>query len=154
LNFHLVILCNKGNCDASVGHHNFAIQPSSISIIQPHTVFSMKHFSEDFNAHFLLFKSDFVKKGFVKSDIMEELLFQSPHCQPIYDRGRDGINDNLNKFEKNKYVIDNMPPVCIEVPRLYILQILYDYNRTCEICRLNSDKLINMQYQVMYEFRK
>jgi len=154
LNFHLVILCNKGNCDASVGHHNFAIQPSSISIIPPHTVFSMKHFSEDFNAHFLLFKSDFVKKGFVKSDIMEELLFINPDYPPIFDLEENDFNDTLYKFEKIKYEIENQSPFCIEVSRLYILQILYDYNRTCEICLLNSDKLINRQYQVMYEFRK
>lgn len=154
LNFHLVILCNKGKCDTSVGHHDFAIQSSAISIIPPHTVFSIKHFSEDFNAHFLLFKSDFVKKGFVKSDIMEELLLINPDYPPIFGLEANDFNDTLYKFEKIKHENENQSPFCVEVSRLYVLQILYDYNRTCEICLLNSDKLINRQYQVMYEFRK
>ncbi|MEE1897782.1 AraC family transcriptional regulator [Flavobacterium rakeshii] len=154
LNFHLVILCNKGKCDTSVGHHDFAIQSSAISIIPPHTVFSIKHFSEDFNAHFLLFKSDFVKKGFVKSDIMEELLLINPDYPPIFDLEANDFNDTLYKFEKIKHETENQSPFCVEVSRLYVLQILYNYNRICEICLLNSDKLINRQYQVMYEFRK
>lgn len=154
LNFHLVILCGKGKCDISVGHHDFAIQSSTISIVPPHTVFSVKHFSKDFDAYFLLFKSDFVKKGFVKSEIMEELLFINPDYPPIFDLEEKDFDDTLYKFKKIKEETENQSPFCIEVSRLYVLQILYDYNRICEICLLNSDKLINRQYQVMYEFRK
>lgn len=154
LNFHLVILCGKGKCDISVGHHDFVIQSSTISIVPPHTVFSVKHFSKDFDAYFLLFKSDFMKKGFVKSGIMEELLFINPDYPPIFDLEEKGFADTLYKFKKIKEETENQSPFCIEVSRLYVLQILYDYNRICEICLLNSDKLINRQYQIMYEFRK
>lgn len=154
LNFYLVILCNKGKCDISVGHHHFMVQSSTISIVPPHTLFSIKHFSKDFDAYFLLFKSDFVKKGFVKSEVMEELLFINPDYPPIFDLGEKNFDDIVYKFKKIKIETDNQLPFCIEVSRLYILQMLYDYNRICEICLLNSDKLINRQYQVMYGFRK
>ncbi|WP_281225508.1 helix-turn-helix domain-containing protein [Flavobacterium aquiphilum] len=154
LNFYLVILCSKGKCDISVGQHDFAIQPSTISIVPPHTVFSIMHFLKDFDAYFLLFKSDFVKKGFVKSEIMEELLFINPDYPPTFDLEKKAFDDTLYKFIKIKEEIGNQSPFCIEVSRLYILQVLYDYNRICEICLLNSDKLINRQYQIMYEFRK
>ena len=66
LNFHLVILCNKGKCNVFVGHHDFTIESFTISIVPPHTLFSIKHFSKDFDAYFLLFKSDFIKKRICK----------------------------------------------------------------------------------------
>ncbi|TJZ60084.1 helix-turn-helix domain-containing protein [Sphingobacterium olei] len=154
LNFHLVILSTKGKCDITVGHHDFSIESSAISIVPPHTVFSVKHFSNDFDAYFLLFKSDFVKKGFVKSEIMEELLFINPDYPPIFNLEEKDFNDTRYKFRKIKEETENQSPFCLEVSRLYVLQILYDYNRVCEICLLNADKLINRQYKVMYEFRK
>lgn len=154
LNFHLVILSTKGKCDITVGYHDFSIHSSAISIVPPHTLLSVKHFSHDFDANFLLFKSDFVKKGFVKSEIMEELLVINPDYPPIFDLEEKDFNDTWYKFRKIKEEMENQSPFCLEVSRLYVLQILYDYNRVCEICLLNSDKLINRQYQVMYEFRK
>ena len=154
LNFHLVILCCKGTCEISVGYHNFVIESSSISIIPPHTVVSFKYFSPDFDAHFLIFKSDFIKKGFMKNDITEELLVINPDYPPIFVVAEKVFDDTLYKFKKIQEEIENQAPFCIKVARLYILQILYEYNRTCEICLLNSEKVINRQYQVMYEFRK
>lgn len=154
LNFHLVILCPQGNCDIEVGHHSFSIQPYTVSIVPPHTVFSIRHFSADFDACLLLFQADFVKKGFVKSKIMEELLFINPDYPPIFVLKKENFRDTLYKFRKIKEEIENQSPFCLEVSRLYVLQILYDYNRVCELCLLNSDKSINRQYQVMYEFRK
>ncbi|WP_268225058.1 helix-turn-helix domain-containing protein [Sinomicrobium oceani] len=153
-NFHLVILCTKGKCDIAVGHHNFSIASHTLSIIPPHTVASIRNFSKDFEALFLLFMPNFVKKGFVKSEIMEELLFINPDYPPIFDLEAGNFSDTLYKFKKIREEMENQSPFCLEVSRLYVLQILYDYNRVCEICLLNSDKLINRQYQVMYEFRK
>lgn len=154
LDFHLIILCVEGSCDVSVGHHDFVIRSSTISIVPPNTVFSTRYSSADFNAYLLLFNSDFVKKGFVKSEIMEELLFISPDYAPIFDLNENDFDDVLYKFKKIKEEADNQSPFCIEVSQLYIIQLLYSYNRICEICLLNSDKLINRQYQVMYQFRK
>ena len=154
LNFHLVILCTEGKCEVTAGHHNFLLQASTISIIPPHTVFSIKKFSKTFNANFLLFKPSFIKKGFVKSEIMEELLFINPDYAPAFDLEQKNLNDILYKFIKIKEETESQAPFCLEVSRLYTLQILYDYNRICEICLLNSDKEMNRQYQVMYAFRK
>lgn len=154
LNFHLIILNNSGTVDLTVGYHDFSLQPSSISIVPPHTVFSIKQFPEDFDAYFLLFTSDFLKKGFVKSEIMEELLLINPDYPPVFDLEENDFNNFLYKFKKLKEEIGNHAPFCSEISRLYILQILYDYNRVCEICLLNSDKLMNRQHQVLFEFRK
>lgn len=154
LNFHLIILCAGGTCEVTAGHHNFLLQACTISIIPPHTVCSIKKFSKIFDADFLLFKPGFIKKGFVKSGIMEELLFINPDYAPVFELEQKNLNDILYKFKKIKEETESQAPFCLEVSRLYILQILYDYNRICEICLLNSDKLMNRQYQVMYEFRK
>jgi len=154
LNFHLVILCIEGSCNVSVAHHNFLINKSSISIIPPHTIFSIRDFTENFNAYYLLFQDDFIKKGFVKSEIMNDLLFINPDYPPTFELDSKNFTDSLYKFLKIKDETESQSPFCLEISRLYILQVLYDYNRTCEICLLNSDKLINRQFQVMYAFKK
>jgi len=154
LNFHWVLLCKKGHCTLSVGHHDFVAEASSISIIPPHTLLSAHNFSSDFEAYFLLFKSSFIKKGFVKSEIMEELLFINPDYPPTFPLESSAFDDTAYKFLNIKEEIENQQPFCLEISRLYVLQILFDYNRVCEICLLNSDKLLNREYQVMYEFRK
>lgn len=154
LNFYLVVLCRRGACNVTVGHHDFSISSSTISIIPPQTLFSIKNFSGTFVADLLFFKSDFIKKGFVKSEVMEELLLINPDYPPIFDLEETKFQDFSYKFAKIKDETESQSPFCLEVSRLYILQILYDYNRVCELCLLNSDKLINRQYQVMYAFRK
>lgn len=154
LNFYLVILCHRGECNVTVGHHDFSISTSTISIIPPQTLFSIKTFAKTFVADFLFFKSDFIKKGFVKSEVMEELLLINPDYPPIFDLEETKFLDFSYKFAKIRDETESQAPFCLEVSRLYILQILYDYNRVCELCLLNSDKLINRQYQVMYAFRK
>ncbi|PQA55128.1 helix-turn-helix domain-containing protein [Siphonobacter curvatus] len=154
LNFHLVILCAAGKGEVVVGHHNFLIESNTVSIIPTSTVFSIRQISKDFDACFLLFKPDFVKNGFVKSEIMEELLYINPDYPPIFGLNQEEFNDTYYKFKKIKQEIESHSAFCLDVSRLYVLQILYDYNRVCELCLLNSDKSINRQYQVMYEFRK
>ncbi len=154
LNFYLAVLCSRGECNVTVGHHDFSISSSTISIIPPQTLFSIKNFSEPFVADFLFFKSDFVKTGFVKSEVMEELLLINPDYPPIFDLEETKFQDFSYKIAKIKVETENQSPFCLEVSRLYILQLLYDYNRVCEMCLLNSDKLINRQYQIMYTFRK
>lgn len=154
LNFHLAILCLKGKCDITVGHHDFSVEHSTVSIVPPHTVSSLKCFSKDFDAYFLMFTADFVKKGFVQSEIMDELLYINPDYPPIFHLEEPDLADFTYKFRKIETETENQLAFCLEVSRLYVLQILFDYNRVCEKCLLNSDKLINRQFQVMYNFRK
>lgn len=154
LNFQTVLLCTSGNCNTTVGHHRFLTATKSLSVIPPHTAFSIGDISKDFKANLLLFKPDFLKKGFVKTDIMEELLYISPEYAPVFDLNTADFSDTLYKITKIKEENDQQSPFCTEVSRLYILQILYDYNRVCELCLINSDKLINRQYQILYQFRK
>jgi len=154
LNFQTVFLCAAGSCITTVGHHRFLTSSHSLSVIPAHTTFSISDISKDFKAFLLLFKPDFLKKGFVKSEIMYELLYISPEYAPIFDLNTTDFSDTLYKITKIKEENDQQSPFCTEVSRLYILQILYDYNRVCELCLINSDKLINRQYQVLYQFRK
>ena len=154
LNFQAVLLCTAGSCITTVGPHRFLTASHSLSVIPAHTPFSMVDISNDFKASMLLFKPDFLKKGFVKTDIMEELLYVSPEYAPIFDLNTADYDDTLYKITKIQDENQQQSPFCTEVSRLYILQILYDYSRVCELCLINSDKLINRQYQVLYQFRK
>lgn len=154
LNFHAIFLCTNGNCTTTVGPHRFLTDSKCLTAVPPDTTFSISDTSEDFKACLLLFKSDFLKKGFVKTDIMEELLYISPEYAPVFNLNTADFNDSLYKIKKIKEENEKQTPFCTEVSRLYILQILYDYNRVCELCLINSEKLINRQYQVLYQFRK
>ena len=137
-----------------VGHHDFQIAPSSVSIIPPQAIVSICNLSSDFHANLLLFTTDFVKKGFLKNEAIDELLFINPDYAPTFELEEVFQKGLKYKFVKIHEELSNENPFAIEVSRLYILQLLYDYNRICERCLLNSDKMINRQYQVMYHFRK
>lgn len=154
LNFQTVFLCTAGSCTTTVGPHRYLSASHSLSVIPAHTTFSISVISKDFKAYLLLFKPDFLKKGFVRTEIMEELLYISPEYAPIFDLNTADFTDTLYKITKIKEENDQQSPFCTEVSRLYILQILYGYNRVCELCLINSDKLINRQYQILYQFRK
>lgn len=154
LNFHAVLLCLEGSCRAAVAHHDFTIQASTIAIIPPNTITSFYDHSADFRAQLLCFQADFVRKGFVKSDVMEELLLINPDFAPIFDLEESTLEDTLYKFQKIGQELENHAPFGLEMARLYLLQILYDYNRACELCLINSDKTLNRQFQVMYAFKK
>ncbi|HRB73210.1 MAG TPA: AraC family transcriptional regulator, partial [Flavobacterium sp.] len=45
-------------------------------------------------------------------------------------------------------------PFFLDMIRLYLVQILFDYNRVCEICLLNSTTNMNRQFQIVHKFRK
>lgn len=154
INFYISLLCKNGSCRTTAGNHSFLLSGASLSIIPADSIFSLSDLSEDFNAQLVMFSPDFVQKGFVKADIMDELLHISTDYAPVFNLALNDFNDCLYKFNKIKAEIEQQSPFCMEVCRLYLLQILYDYNRVCELCLINSDKLINRQYQILYQFRK
>lgn len=154
LNFNAVLLCISGTCDITAGHHQFQLTTHTISIVPSEYIFLLENFSSDFKAYAVLFTGDFLKKGFIKSEILEQLLHINVDYPPIFQLEESDYRDNLYKFQKINEELATNNPFRIEVVRLYLLQLLYDYNRVCEVCLLNSTTNINRQYQIVYAFRK
>lgn len=153
-NFHMIILGIEGQANATVAQHQFKIRPLSISIIPPETLYSLQDYSTDFQACVFIFESNFIKKGFVKSEVMDELLYINPDYPPVFDLPEADFNDSMYKMSRIQHEISLQSPFFPDIVRLYALQLLYDYNRICEICLLNSGTGVNRPFQILYAFRR
>ncbi|MGJ1267250.1 helix-turn-helix domain-containing protein [Sphingobacterium spiritivorum] len=153
-NFYMIILGIAGQGHATVSRHQFEIRPSSISIIPAETSYSLQHYSTDFHAAVFVFDNDFIKKGFVRSEVMDELLYINPEYPPIFDLPEADYQDTLYKINRIQHEIRLQSPFFPDIIRLYALQLLYDYKRICEICLLNSGTGLNRPFQILHEFRK
>ncbi|MBN9284170.1 MULTISPECIES: helix-turn-helix domain-containing protein [Flavobacterium] len=152
--FTTILLCISGQLDMIVGQHHYSLKAQDISIIPAESINSLSSFSDDFKAYMVVFKSDFLKKGFVNSSILEELLFINPEYPPVFELDAALFESNRYKFEKIKAEYYKASPFYLDMIRLYLIQILYDYNRVCEICLLNSTTSMNRQFQIVHKFRK
>ncbi len=150
--YHLIILCTKGNLQANVGLHSFELSEQSLTIVPPQTLY--KFTGRGVHVSFLAVKEDFLQRAFMRNEGLGELLFISPDYPPTFPLERNHFEDTLYKFQKIKEELDRESPFYLDIIRLYIVQILYEYNRACEYCLLHSNKMINRQYQVMHEYKK
>lgn len=152
--FTTVILCLSGSLDCIVGQHRFIIKAQDIAIIPAEHINSLSGFSDDFKARFIVFKSDFLKKGFLNTAILDELLYINPDYPPVFELDAVNFESNRYKFDKIQEEQNKANPFFLDMIRLYLIQILFDYNRVCEICLLNSTTNMNRQFQLVHKFRK
>lgn len=152
--FTTVILCLSGSLDSIVGQHQFKIKAHDIAIIPAEYINTLSGFSEDFNAFLIVFKSDFLKKGFLNTAILDELLYINPDYPPVFELDSAHFEANRYKFGKIQEEQNKANPFFLDMIRLYLVQILFDYNRVCEICLLNSTTNMNRQFQIVHKFRK
>ncbi|MFZ4863337.1 AraC family transcriptional regulator [Sphingobacterium sp. Mn56C] len=152
--FYVVILGKSGRCRINVGGHKFVIKPNTVSII-PDMCWVAAHSPEpDFQAKVLLFESSFLKMAWTKASVLDDLLFINPNYPPVFPLLRSKYRDFMYKFDKISQEIEDNSAFGIDMIRLYLLQMLYDYNRICELCLLNSETRINRKFQVMHQFRQ
>lgn len=152
--FTTVILCLSGSLDSIVGQHHFKIKAHDIAIIPAEHINTLSGFSEDFKAFLIVFKSDFLKKGFLNTAILDELLYINPDYPPVFQLDSENFEANHYKFGKIQEEQHKANPFFLDMIRLYLVQILFDYNRVCEICLLNSTTNMNRQFQIVHKFRK
>lgn len=152
--FYTLLLGIKGKATLGAAHHIFELNQHSISILPPDTICKMEHLTDDFEAYIVVFTPDFLKKGAITSEIIDELLYINQEYPPVFEVEPLLFTSLYHKFTEIEKEAGKESPFYLEMIRLYLLQILYDYNRVCEICLLNSQKNINRPYQIVYEFRK
>lgn len=152
-NDYIVLLCLKGNISIKIGHHSFKLGPNMISILSPGKIFSTEMSSDDLEVIQLHFNQSFLNKTFIREEIVHQLLELNPDYPPVYAL-EDSFLRVWNKFRAVENELLMQSAYHLDVVRLIILEILYEYNRACEFCLLGFRKNMNRNYQLTYEFKK
>lgn len=151
--YYTVLLCLCGSAAIKVGFHHFELQAETIAIIPPNTLFSTDHSSSDLAVKQIYFHKNFLQKLFFKEEIIEELLLLNSNYPPFYELF------SRFQFVEDRFIaiareIESQQAYHLDVIRLILLEILYEYNRACEYCLLGFEKNMNRNYQVTYAFKK
>lgn len=151
--YYTVIICCKGCISIKTGFHQFELSSQTIAIIAPDVIFSTNNISDDLTVKQISFTKTFLQKMFLKQGIIDELLLLNTNYPPMY-----ALNERfdivLDKFTAIKNEIDSQYAYHLDVVRLILMQILYEYNRACEFCLLGFEKNMNRNYQLTYEFKR
>ncbi|MCA4806862.1 helix-turn-helix domain-containing protein [Myroides odoratimimus] len=151
--YYTLILCTRGHIDLKVGNHNFTVDEGSMSIISPEVIYLGGDASPDFRVFQIFFKKCFLYRNYVKEMIVDELLFLNADYPPVYKLG-DSFKQVLQNFNNLAWELDTKRPYHLNIIRLKLIEILYDYNRACEYCLLGFHKGMNRQYQLTYTFKQ
>lgn len=151
--YYTVFICYRGTASIIVGFHKFELTPNVIAIIPPDVIFSLSNLTNDFDVRQILFVKSFLQKMFLKEDIIDELLLLNSNYPPIYQ-----LNERFpivaDRFTAIKREIALQSAYHLDLTRLILLEILYEYNRACEYCLLGFEKNMNRNYQLTYEFKR
>lgn len=147
-----LILCKKGQLKLKVGYHSFVIAPHTITIIAPESIYVGSEASADLEVVQISFKKAFLYKNYVKEMIVDELLFLNADFPPMYNL-EENYQNVLQNFYNLAWELDNKRAFHLNIIRLKLIEILYDYNRACEYCLLGFHKGMNRQYQLTYKFK-
>ncbi|UIR56867.1 AraC family transcriptional regulator [Sphingobacterium sp. SRCM116780] len=152
---YFLIIGITGTCHVTAGYHTFEILPDTISLLAANQLCCFTDSSDDFRADVILFKKDFLTESYVKDPVIEELVYINPDYPPTYllteEQNRVKIR---HKFEDIQDEFKQQGPFYLNIIRLKIIELLYDYNRACEYCLLLFKKQMNRQYQLTYSFKR
>ncbi|WP_345990586.1 helix-turn-helix domain-containing protein [Chryseobacterium sp. Chry.R1] len=154
IHFYMIIIGVKGKTRIKAGSHQFLIMPNSVSVIPAESWVALEKPQKTFDAKFIFFEPSFLKKGWAYNHVLNDLMFINPNYPPTFPLKGKQQKDFLYKLNKISQEIDTEAPFGMEMIRLYLVQILFEYNRICEICLLNSDTSINRKFQIMHRFRQ
>lgn len=151
--YYTVLICEQGFAMLKVGFHQFELKQHNIAIIPPDVLFSSNHISADLSVKQLFFTKTFLQKMFLKEDIIDELLVLNNNYPPMY-----ALNEHFSRvlemFTAIKEEIYTQQAYHLDVVRLLVMRILYEYNRACEFCLLGFEKNMNRNYQLTYAFKR
>jgi len=151
--YYTILICDKGTASIKIGYHQFELVQNTIAILSPGVLSSTSHVSENLEVKQIFFTKPFLQKMFLKENIVEELLTLNSKYPPAYDLS-DRARSVSNTFKKIQHELESKYAYYLDIIRLNITEILYEYNRACEFCLLGFDKNMNRNYQLTYEFKK
>lgn len=149
--FHTVVLGTVGH---AMINGETRLAAGHITIIPAGRSFMLAGFSEDFRAGLLLFTPAFLQKGLVRNETMDHQFFMDDGVLPAYPLLPRLYSDIHAKFLGIAGELDSENPYRSEMVRLYLMQILYSFNRICEACLLRAKYRDNRKFQLAQEFRK
>jgi AraC-like DNA-binding protein len=149
-----VILCLKGSCEKTVGPFTFDVVPGSLHFVSPRYINSYQNASEDLFLYMVLFKHDFLSGSFIREDILNQLVEVNPEVAPLYNLYEDNYDVIKELFEKIDNECKQGRPFYLQVVKLLLVELLYEMNRACEKCLLNSARHLSRQYYMVYQFKK
>lgn len=152
-NHYTILICDMGSASIKIGFHQFELVPNTIAILSPDVLFSTNNVSKNLAVKQIFFTKNSLQKMFLKENIIEELLTLNSNYPPSYDLNDKALSVSLT-FKKIQHELDFKYAYYLDLIRLYITEILYEYNRACEFCLLGFDKNMNRNYQLTYEFKK
>lgn len=152
-NFSLLIVIN-GACNFTVNYHEFSLKSKFISLISPNQIFSSAGQTSDFEAYMISFNQYFLLNGHLKNDIINELLVTNPEYPPCYELVDERQLKSVHSLYKGiENEINSRAPFFLNIVRLKIIELLYEYNRACEYCLYHFNKKMNRKFQIAFKFK-
>lgn len=149
--FHTIALCISGSAVINGGT---SLPARHMTFIPAGRSFVFTDFTRDFRADLLLFTPQFIRKGLAVNEAMDDLLPAEEgllHCYPLFP---EAYADVSAKFAGISRELEWAAPFQPEMVRLYLMQILYSFNRVCETCLLQAKYKDSRKYSLAHEFRK
>ncbi|MBN9298397.1 MAG: AraC family transcriptional regulator [Filimonas sp.] len=153
LGYHVLLLVKKGRYKATVGIHEFELTTGDYSLLNANVLVTLE---ETMPSEILCicFSTDFLYKSHVREHVIDDLLDIHPEYPPVYPLDLPVFKNVRQKFEAIKSELDRQSAFHLNIIRLKLIELLYEYNRACEYCLLKFNKRMNRQFQIAYTFRQ
>ncbi|MDR0229087.1 MAG: AraC family transcriptional regulator [Flavobacteriaceae bacterium] len=153
LDYYIVVLCLKGQMNLRVGHHSYQLKEGCLSIISPDIIFFGNKEDDDLEIIQIKFTKNFLVDTSIKEKVIDELLYLNNDYPPVYTL-ETTFEQVMSLFQILEVELLKKGPYYLDIIRLNIISILYEYNRACEYCLLGFEKNMNRQYQLTVQFKK
>jgi len=152
--YYELVFCLSGTYKKTIGPFVFDVYPHSIHLVSPAFIHSGETPSEDLVLYRVLFKKEFLTNNFFKENTVDNLLEVNPDYPPIYGVTEQHFIAIKALYEKIRHESQLENAFQLPMIRLMVMELLYEMNRACEKCLLNSTRHLSRQYQLVNQFKK
>jgi AraC family transcriptional activator of pobA len=152
--YYELVLCLRGSYKKTIGHFVFDVYPHSIHLVSPAYIHSSENSSDDLLLYRVLFKKEFLTNSFFKENIVDNLLEVNPDYPPIYGLPEESCLAVKALYDKIRKESSEENTFHLPMIRLMVTELLYEMNRACEKCLLNSTRHLSRQYMLANQFKK
>lgn len=152
--YYELVFCLSGSYKKTIGPFLFDVYAHSIHLVSPSFIHSSEDASSDLLQYRLQFKKEFLTNNFFKENILDSLLEVNPDYPPIYGVSPQGFISIKALYEKIKQEDEAENAFHLPLIRLLVMELLYEMNRACEKCLMNSTRHLSRQYQLVNQFKK
>jgi AraC family transcriptional activator of pobA len=153
--YYELVFCLSGDYKKSIGPFLFDVYPHSIHLVSPAFIHSSEPAAkEDLLLYGISFKKEFLTNNFLKENILDNLLEVNPDYPPIYGVSEKSFISIKALYEKIQLESQEESAFHLPLIRLMVMELLYEMNRACEKCLLNSTRHLSRQYQLVNQFKK